>query len=61
MEPRREEAKVATPHGGQKPKRFRLVRLEDRIAPCKGGNGTHNCVASNCGTCFCCYNTLSIE
>jgi hypothetical protein len=24
-------------------KRFRIHRLEERIAPKKGGNGTHNC------------------
>jgi|SoiMethySBSTD1v2_1073268.scaffolds.fasta_scaffold490912_4 hypothetical protein len=24
-------------------KRFRLERLEERIAPSKGGKGTHNC------------------
>ena len=24
-------------------KRFRIEKLEERIAPKKGGNGTHNC------------------
>ena len=31
-----------------KPKRFRIEKLEERIAPKKGGNGTHNCGTANC-------------
>ena len=39
MEPRREEVPKAPPPGAeQKPKRFRIVKLEERIAP--GKNGT---------------------
>jgi hypothetical protein len=40
MEPRREEPKAAKPRQeekkprpGEKPKRFRVIRLEERIAP----------------------------
>jgi hypothetical protein len=45
MEPRREEPKVPNPGTQQKPKRFRLIKLEERIAPGgKGGNsGNTNC------------------
>jgi hypothetical protein len=37
MEPNREEQKALDASAGQKPKRFRLVKLEERIAPSKGG------------------------
>ena len=33
MEPHREEPQKAPPGAGQKPKRFRIVKLEERIAP----------------------------
>jgi hypothetical protein len=33
MEPRRDEKKTVKPHTEEKPKRFRLVKLEERIAP----------------------------
>jgi hypothetical protein len=36
------EPKVTTPASETKLKRFRIVKLEERIAP-KGGNGTNNC------------------
>jgi hypothetical protein len=43
MEPRREESqKALEPSAAQKPKRFRIVKLEERIAPRRGGNGTNN-------------------
>ena len=29
-----------------KKRRFQIVKLEDRIAPDKGGKGTHNCSGS---------------
>jgi hypothetical protein len=62
MEPRREEPKAPTPRPGEKPKRFRLIRLEERIAPSKGGNGTHNCPTKNCTlTGACTGTTYSIE
>jgi hypothetical protein len=52
MEPHREEPqKALLPSAEQRPKRFRIVKLEERIAPSKGGNGTHNCpTAANCAT-----------
>jgi hypothetical protein len=57
MEPRREEQqKALAPSAGQKPKRFRIVKLEERIAPSKAGGtgtgagGTRHCptVANTC-------------
>ncbi len=42
MEPRREEEQKAPPGIEPKPKRFRIVRLEERIAPAKGGQGSNN-------------------
>ncbi len=33
MEPRREEQRAPQPSAEQKPKRFRIVKLEERIAP----------------------------
>jgi hypothetical protein len=47
MEPHREEPQKAPPPSAErKPKRFRIVKLEDRIAPGRGGNGTNNCMGS---------------
>jgi hypothetical protein len=49
MEPHREEQnKAPEPSAERKPKRFRIVKLEERIAPKKGGRGTNNSCA--CGT-----------
>jgi hypothetical protein len=40
MEPHREEPqKALEPSAAQKPKRFRIVKLEERIAPRRGGGG----------------------
>jgi hypothetical protein len=39
-EPRREELKTPTPRPEEKLKRFRLIKLEERIAPKKGTNDT---------------------
>jgi hypothetical protein len=33
MEPRQEKPKTTKPRTEEKPKRFRIVKLEDRIAP----------------------------
>ena len=58
MEPRREEPKVPNPGTQQKPKRFRLIKLEERIAPGKGGqSGNTNCACSR----VCTGTTYSIE
>ena len=46
MEPRREEPKDCKPRPEEKPKRFRLVKLEERIAP--GGHATHKCGSARC-------------
>ncbi len=57
MEPRREEPRKAPPPSVKpKSKRFRIVRLEDRIAPSSGGN-TKNCYrgSAHCGTVPCGY------
>jgi hypothetical protein len=53
MEPHREDQSKAPPPGAErKPKRFRMVKLEDRIAPNKGGVGTNNgCVSGH--SCYC--------
>lgn len=59
MEPHREEQlKAPPPSAEQKPKRFRIVKLEDRIAPQRGGNGTgrtngfnHTCPWCSVGGC----------
>ena len=49
MEPRREEPKVPKVGIGEKPKRFRIVKLEERIAPTRGGNHQgSNTVCNNC-------------
>jgi hypothetical protein len=55
MEPRREEQQKLPPPGAERKRRhFRIVKLEERIAPTKGGN-TKNCYHSfTCGgTCAC--------
>ncbi len=44
MEPRREEQNKTPPPGAERrPKRFRLVKLEERIAPCGKGGGKYTC------------------
>ncbi len=59
MEPRREEQQKALGCSAeQKPRRFRIVKLEERIAPAKGGKGTNNCgftskFCSGDATCWC--------
>ncbi len=49
MEPRREEPKTTTTQPKEKARRFRIVKLEERIAPsCGGGKYTHKCTACEC-------------
>jgi hypothetical protein len=66
MEPHREDQQEAEAGARPKPKRFRIVKLEERIAPSQGGNATHNscgaftcvhCSHYTCGynTCYCTY------
>jgi hypothetical protein len=50
MEPSREQPKAPKPPTEDKPKRFRIVKLEERIAP--GWVGTKN--HSRCVTCSPC-------
>ncbi len=47
MEPHREEQQRALePSAERNPKRFRIVKLEERIAP--GQGGTNKCVTGEC-------------
>ena len=47
MEPRKEEPKAPKPRPEAKePRRFRLIRLEERIAPGNGNKFTHPCKPS---------------
>ena len=42
-----ERSNAAKPEESPAPrKRFRIEKLEERIAPTKGGKGTHNCGGS---------------
>jgi hypothetical protein len=65
-EPRREERKAPTPRPEEKPKRFRLIKLEERIAPGGGGSNGAKCTvgcgtANTCGACDGTGGGLSIE
>jgi hypothetical protein len=64
MEPRREEPQAVKSRPAEKRKRFRIVKLEERIAPNKGGGhgGTNgnNCHSGSCEiSCGCSF--FSIE
>jgi hypothetical protein len=51
MEPRQEEKKTSEGRPEEKEAtkpRFRIIRLEERIAPGKGGNGTNKCSGWYC-------------
>jgi hypothetical protein len=41
MEPRRDEPTEPTPQPQEKPRRFRIVKLEERIAPSQSGATKH--------------------
>ncbi len=63
-----EEQKMPERPPGQKLKRFRIVKLEERIAPAGGGNGGSNGNKGTCHTCWPCtgncgvtYTCLSVE
>jgi hypothetical protein len=49
MDPRREKPKAAKPRPEKKPKRFRIVKLEERITPkhMRSGSGCGNSDLSN--------------
>ena len=49
MEPHREEQqKAPKPSAEPKPKRFRIVKLEERIAPSKGGTNGNKATCDSC-------------
>jgi hypothetical protein len=50
MESRREQPKAAEPRPEEKQKRFRLIKLEERIAPKSKGGGTRGINDSQNGT-----------
>jgi len=53
MEPRNDQRpqQPAEQPKGPRQKRFRLVKLEERIAPSNGKSGTHHsCCIMSCGT-----------
>jgi hypothetical protein len=56
MEPRKEEENQAVQPRPEetKPKRFRLIKLEERIAPSAGGN-TNNCIRTAGFCTLCCH------
>jgi len=59
MEPRDEELtrgpKIPSPATERKFRRFRIVKLEERIAPSKGGAGnSKNCLSVDCPRTFRC-------
>jgi hypothetical protein len=45
--------KVPSPAPERKLNCFRIVKLEERIAPFKGGNGTKNCPSIICPSFHC--------
>jgi hypothetical protein len=47
---REQTAPQTTPATRVRPKRFTIEKLEERIAPKKGGKGTHNCSYDSSGT-----------
>ncbi len=64
MELHREEPhKASDAKIERKPKRFRIAKLEKRIAPSKGGKGSNNtCNGGNtCVDCTICCHVLSID
>ncbi len=47
MEPHREEPQKALPPSAEpKPKRFRIVKLEERVAPSQGGATGATCLCT---------------
>jgi hypothetical protein len=60
QEPHRNEPKAPEPRPENKAKRFRIVKLEERIAPSKGGGSKH-CVSGVLSCSPCDTTTASIE
>ncbi len=62
MEPHREgDHKALEPGAQRKPKRFHIVKLEERIAPSLKGGNTHANTCTNCATCITCDGCYSIH
>jgi hypothetical protein len=40
---------IESRHDVKKKPRFQIIKLEERIAPAKGGNGTNNCGGGGVG------------
>jgi hypothetical protein len=49
MEQHREKPKTPKPRTEEKPKRFRFIKLEERISP-SFARSASGCTTSNCGT-----------
>jgi hypothetical protein len=55
MEPRNEERKEPQSEAKEsKPRRFRIIKLEERIAPGGGGNGMGSNATCHCTGRHCC-------
>jgi hypothetical protein len=48
------EGQPSPPRQQEKPRRFRIVKLEERIAPKTGGEGSHHTCTCNVFTHGCC-------
>jgi hypothetical protein len=48
MTPKNVRAQPEKPKAPHRNKRFQIEKLEERIAPKKGGKGTHNCPTNDC-------------
>jgi hypothetical protein len=61
MEPRNAASKSAieTRQVAKKKPRFRIVKLEERIAPSRGGNGTNNCGGGGGATAHHCHHSFT--
>lgn len=60
-DPKPEQPPPADPAAPAPKKRFRIEKLEERIAPKKGGNGTNNCGGGSASSGFAtvdCYTTI---
>lgn len=48
MKSKKTPVPAAKPELSSRPRRFRIAKLEERVAPRKGGKGTHNCWTGIC-------------
>jgi len=49
MSSKGDRARTPKADGPAPRRRFRIEKLEERIAPTKGGKGTHHCPTLTCG------------